>query len=129
MMKLTHGYGNITEYDFTQMREVAARSFHESACTYLKPHIEQQRELAVNSSILEEVANHNTAAIVKIGEFTNPWKHALIAFGMALIAPLVLGGIILLASVFDSKFPFKIVPASQAETPTNKPTVGHDDPN
>src|SRR5215813_15391846 len=56
--------GQLSEYDFWQMRNEAAEFFHNSAEEHLKDYIEAQKKAAVDSSIVSEVKN-----------FTSLWRH------------------------------------------------------
>jgi hypothetical protein len=85
--------GEIMPHQFDQMRSQAAEFFQSAATEYLKDYIEEQKREAVRRSILSEVQN-----------FTSPARHILIACIMAVIAPLILGGIIFLFSIFDKNF-------------------------
>ncbi|MGB8363557.1 MAG: hypothetical protein WCE20_03375 [Rhizomicrobium sp.] len=109
--------GQLSDYEFRQIRNEAAEFFHAAAEEHLADYIEQQKEEAVDNSILSEVE-----------EFTDPWRHAFIALGMAIVAPIVLGLAIFLVSLFDSGFPVHVTfgkehapitqPAAAASTPS-----------
>jgi hypothetical protein len=87
----------LSEYDFWQMRNEAADFFHASAEEHLRDYIDTQKKAAVDPSILSEVRN-----------FTSLWRHLGVALLMALLAPIILGGIVFFAGVFDSSFPIHI---------------------
>jgi hypothetical protein len=87
----------LTDYEFVQMRKQAAEFFKDAAEEYLRDYVSQQRAEAVEHSILSEVRI-----------FTSPWRHVSIALLMAIVAPLILGGLVFLWSLFDASFPFHI---------------------
>jgi hypothetical protein len=88
---------NITDFQFSDMQEEAARLFDSAAREYLETEIESEKERAVSESILAEVKG-----------FTSPLRHLGIALLMAILAPILLGGVIFLLGVFDSSFPLHI---------------------
>ena len=96
--------GQITDFDFEQLRKEAAEFFHSSAEEHLREYIEDQKKEAVDRSIISEVKS--IASRVK--EFTAPWKHLGIALLMAIVAPVILGGIFFLFAVFDKSFPIHV---------------------
>ena len=89
---------NITDLQFNEMKEEAARFFDSAARDYLKDEMEDEKKEAVNQSILSEVKG-----------FTSPWRHLGIALLMAVLAPIILGGIIFFFGIFDSSFPIHII--------------------
>lgn len=86
-----------SDYDFTRMRREAADFFDEAAKEYLASHIETEKINAVSSSILGEIKR-----------YTSPWKDLGIAMLMAVIAPILVGTVLFLFSIFDSSFQFHI---------------------
>lgn len=100
----------LTDYNFYQMRIEAADFFHNSAEEHLADYIEHQKKEAVETSILSEVQSVAT----RVKSFTSPLRHLGIALLMAILAPIVLGGIVFLLAVFDRSFPIRItIPALQ----------------
>jgi hypothetical protein len=69
---------NITDYQFEQMKEEAARFFDAAARDYLKDEIERGKTEAINNSILSEVKT-----------YSSPWRHLGIALLMAVLARLI----------------------------------------
>ncbi len=107
---IDHWISQLTAYDFTQMRNEAAEFFDESAKEYLAEYIENEKKSAVATSILDSVKN-----------YTSPWKHLGIALSMAILAPVLLGGIIFLISLFDNSFPVHLTFEKQrTETTTER---------
>jgi len=104
----------LTDYDFDRMRDEAAEFFHASAEDHLEEYIENQKKEAVDSSILSEVRSTMT----RVKYFTSPWKHLGIALLMAVIAPVLLGGVLFLLGIFDKSFPVHvtIAPTEQASS-------------
>ena len=88
---------NITDVQYDDMREEAARLFDSAAHVYLEDEIESDKKAAVDQSILKEIKS-----------FTSPLRHLGIALLMAILAPILLGGVIFLLGVFDSSFPIHI---------------------
>jgi hypothetical protein len=101
----------ITPFRYGNMREKAAQLFDEAARRYLHPEIERQKEAAVRESILSEVR--------AAGAF---WKQLTVALITAVLAPIIIGGVIAAVLTYD-----RIMPAatdiqnrlrgSQTETP------------
>jgi hypothetical protein len=99
------------------MRYDAAQYFDSAAKEYLADHIEEQKGLAVKQSILTEITASNASTLAEEKQFTSPWKHFGIALGMAIVAPVFLGGLIFLYTLFDSSVHLTI---SKQETPPAK---------
>jgi hypothetical protein len=87
----------ITNYEFSRLRTEAADFFDVAAREYLQEEITRQKQEAVNASILSDVK-----------KFTSPLRHVAIALLMAIVAPVILGGIIFFASLFDKSFPLHV---------------------
>lgn len=87
----------LTNYDFIRMRSEAADIFDVAAREYLEDDITRQKQEAVDSSILSEIK-----------KFTSPVRHIAIALLMAIVAPIILGGIIFFYSLFDKSFPLHV---------------------
>jgi len=79
------------------MRSEAADYFNNAAKEYLADYIEAEKKKAIDGSILSAVEKH-----------ISPWRDAFVALGMAIMAPIVLGGVIFLIGIFDSSFPVHI---------------------
>ena len=77
--------------EYVIMRNDAARAFDDAAQAYLAEQIEEEKKTAVDNSILAEIK-----------QFTSPWKHFGIAIVMAIVAPVFLGGLIFLYTLFDN---------------------------
>ena len=88
---------NITNVQFDDMRDEGATLFDAASREYLDDEIEAQKKVAVEQSIITEIKG-----------FTSPWRHLGIALLMAILAPILLGGVIFFFSVFDSSFPFHL---------------------
>jgi hypothetical protein len=91
----------LSDYDFYQMRTEAADFFHNAAEEHLKASIESQKKAVLESAILADVRR-----------FTSPMRHLGIALLMAIVAPVILGGIIFFASLFDRSFPLHVYTSS-----------------
>jgi hypothetical protein len=87
----------LTDFDFTQMRNDAGVFFDDASREYLKNYIEEEKQKAVDASILS-----------KVKEFTNPWRDLGIALLMAILAPVLLGLIVFGFSLFDKSFPVHV---------------------
>jgi hypothetical protein len=85
---------NITCLQFDDMRQEAERFFDAAARAYLSDEIEQEKKRAVETSILSEIKLH-----------TSPWRHIGIALIFAIVAPIILGGVIYFLNVFDITLP------------------------
>ncbi len=82
--------GDITTYQFNGMRQKAADLFDAAARTYMREEIEGIQERALNSAIVAEVK----AAGVW-------WKQFLMALAMSILAPLILGAVIVFGHGFS----------------------------
>lgn len=71
--------------EYEDMRSDAAQFFDAASREYLKEQIEEEKKSAVNKSILAEIKS-----------YTSPLRHIGIALLMAVVAPLLLGGLFLL---------------------------------
>jgi hypothetical protein len=99
----------LSDFDFAQMRNDAGDFFHVAAEEHLQDFIEHQKKKAVDESILAAVKAH-----------TSWWKHLGIALLMAIVAPVMLGGVLFFASFFDKSVPIH-VEFSQGKPPSEKP--------
>lgn len=99
----------LTAYDFNRMRTEAADFFDTAAREYLEDEIERQRAEAVENSILAEVRRS-----------TSPLRHIAIALLMAIVAPIILGGIVFFVSLFDKSFPLHVYTSPPATTAPEK---------
>jgi phosphoglycolate phosphatase-like HAD superfamily hydrolase len=95
-----------SDFEFQRMRNEAVEFFDEAAKTYLAEYVEAEKKQAVDHSILEAVKHHTSA-----------WRHAGIALLMAVVAPAILGGVLFLASIFDSQFHFNVTASSATTSP------------
>jgi len=100
--------GDITRYQFNGMRQKAADLFDAAARAYMRDEIEGIEERALNSAIVAEVK----AAGVW-------WKQFLMALAMAILAPLILGAVIVFGNWFSlyptpSDFAHRIEPPAPA---------------
>ncbi len=116
--------GDITTYQFTGMRQKAADLFDAAARTYMRDEIEGLEERALNSAIVAEVR----AAGVW-------WKQLLTALAMSILAPLILGAIIVFGhgvSLYPtpSDVAHRIEPSipDAASPPTAKPAPSSPNP-
>lgn len=89
---------SLSPFEFGEMRKTALQNFRTAADAYMREILESHKTAAVKASILNEIKS-----------FTSPWRHLPIALIMAIVAPILFGMLIFLASVFDSKFPIHIV--------------------
>ena len=85
---------DIAPTHFLTMREDAARLFDATARKYLAPVIEEQKAEAVRRSILAEVKGAGSV-----------WRQMLIALVTAILAPLIIGGVIASALTYDRMAP------------------------
>jgi hypothetical protein len=104
--QIDHWISQLTDYDFDQVRTEAVDFFHLAAEEHLRDRIEKEKKAAIEQSILSEIK-----------EYTSPWRHVLIALGMALVAPIALGGFIFFLSLFDTNFPVHVTFGHEAPTP------------
>lgn len=107
--------GDITPYQFAGMRQKAADLFDAAARSYMREEIEGLEERALNSAIVAEVK----AAGVW-------WKQFLMALTMAILAPLILGGIIVFGNGYSryptpSDFAHRIEPPAPPAGPAQPP--------
>ncbi len=85
---------NITDWRFLQMRNEAAGFFDTAARAYLSDDIEAAKTEALHSAILTEVRQAGTF-----------WRQFGMALATAILAPLILGGIIALTLLYDQVIP------------------------
>ena len=95
--EINHWIGQLTDYDFRQMTEEAADFFDGAARAYLEDFIDAEKKRAIDASIVKDV---------KV--LTNPWRHLGIALLMAVIAPVMLGGVFFFFGLFHASLPFHI---------------------
>ncbi|WP_375459897.1 hypothetical protein [uncultured Enterovirga sp.] len=86
--------GNLTDSQFGQMRTQAAGFFDAAARSYLADEIEARERLALQDAIVREV---KTA-----GAF---WRQFAIALLTSILAPIIIGGVIAAALVYNDRFP------------------------
>lgn len=103
----------ITRSRFVVMREEAARLFDVAAREYLKADIEAEKEKAVNKSILAEVRAAGSV-----------WKQLLIAVFTSILAPLILGGVIVAALTWDRFAPTAAGVAERLRNPPQQENPG-----
>ncbi len=87
---------NITDFQFNDMKLEAGRLFDVAARDYLEDEIQEEKEQAVSASILSEIKR-----------FTSAWRHLGVALLMAIVAPVLLGGIVLLIGLYHGSFPIQ----------------------
>lgn len=102
---------DITPYHFDSLRQKAVDVFDTAARDYMRDEVEAAKEQALNSAIVREVK----AAGVW-------WKQLLMALAMAILAPLILGAVI----VFGDRFshyptPAEVARALAGQTPAGAP--------
>lgn len=86
--------GNITEYQFEQMRARAASFFDVAARAYMADDIESARQDVLRSTVVREVK--------AAGNF---WRQLFIATATAIIAPVIIGLIVVAALRSESVIP------------------------
>lgn len=86
--------GNLTDSQFAQMRTQAAGFFDAAARSYLADEIEARERMALQDAIVREV---KTA-----GAF---WRQFAIALLTSILAPIIIGGVIAAALVYNDRFP------------------------
>jgi hypothetical protein len=89
-LDISRWIADITPARFDVMREDAARLFDDAARAYLGEEIEAQKQEAVRTSILSEVK--------AAGSF---WRQLATALITAILAPLIIGGMIAAALTYD----------------------------
>lgn len=94
----------LPDSEYEDMRSEAVQYFDAAAKLYLADQTEEEKKKAISQSILAEIAASNSATLAEIKQFTSPWKHVGIALAMAVVAPLLLGGLIFLYTIFDNSF-------------------------
>lgn len=92
--ELTRWISQITPVRYANMREKAAQLFDSAARRYLQAEIEKQKAEAVRTSILSEVK--------AAGAF---WKQLAVALVTAILAPVIIGGIIAAVLAYDRVVP------------------------
>ena len=85
---------DITTYRFDGMRSKAAELFDEGARRLLAPEIERQKQAAVDGSILAEVKATSSF-----------WKQIVLSLIASVLAPLIIGGMIVAARSYDIFMP------------------------
>jgi hypothetical protein len=108
---------NLSDFEYRNMLGDAAQFFHAAAQTHLTQEIEEQKAEAVEDSILDEIR-----------DFTNPWRHALIALGMAIVAPIILGLFIFLISLVDQGFPVHVTFGKERAATQQSPAAAANSP-
>jgi hypothetical protein len=97
---------NITQRQYDDMREDAERFFDAASRIYLADEIEEQKSKA--ESILSEIKH-----------YSSPWRHIGMALIFAIVAPIILGGVIYFLNVFDITLPIHFpVPRGSGQTRT-----------
>lgn len=84
----------ITNWRFEQMREEAVRFFDIAARIYLEDEMEEAKTAVFQDTIIREVK--------AAGGF---WRQLFLALMAAILAPLIIGGIIAVAIVYDKFYP------------------------
>ncbi|MEJ0043109.1 MAG: hypothetical protein WDM81_13265 [Rhizomicrobium sp.] len=108
----------LPDFEFDQIRSDAANFFHSAAEEHLREYIEAEKKRAVDESIMGAVKSATS------------WeRHISIALGMAILAPIVLGGIVFLFTYFDHAFPVHVSfgsdqPSTQSSGASNTPSAG-----
>ncbi|MCJ2074492.1 hypothetical protein MKK68_02305 [Methylobacterium sp. E-016] len=104
--------GNLTNYDFDQMRTRAATVFDLAARTYMAPDVEAAREDGLRDALLREVRGATDlqkselgAAVATVKAAGSFWTQLGVALLTAIIAPLIIGGVIVFALAFSDRFP------------------------
>jgi hypothetical protein len=92
--EIDHWITQITPYRFSVMRENAAKLFDDAARRHLAAEIETQKKQAVDSSIV--------AAVKSASAF---WRQAALALLTAILAPLIIGAVIVFSRYYDLIFP------------------------
>ena len=90
--------GNLTDYDFDQMRTRAAGVFDLAARAYMAPDIEAAREDGLRDALLREVRGATDlqkselgAAVATVKAAGSFWTQLGVALLTAIIAPLIIG--------------------------------------
>ncbi|RVU13233.1 hypothetical protein [Methylobacterium oryzihabitans] len=86
--------GNITDYQFDQMRSRAASFFDVAARAYMADEIEEARQETLKSAVVREVK--------AAGNF---WRQLFIATATAIIAPVIIGLIVVAALRSEAVIP------------------------
>jgi hypothetical protein len=104
--------GNLTDYDFDQMRTRAATVFDLAARAYMAPDVEAAREEALRDALLREIRGVTEvqkselgAAVASVKAAGSFWTQLGVALLTAIIAPLIIGGVIVFALAFSDRFP------------------------
>jgi hypothetical protein len=87
----------ITTGRVQQARERAAQFFDESARLYLADEFEEARKKAIDEAIVSSVQS----AVTTIKSAGNFWKQAGLAMVTAVLAPVIIGAIIVAAGAYD----------------------------
>jgi hypothetical protein len=85
---------HITPNRFNSIRKAAAELFDIAARRYLADEIAEERQHAVDTSILDAVKSASAF-----------WKQAALALITAILAPLIIGGMILAVGAYDHFYP------------------------
>lgn len=103
---------NLTPYDFDQMRTRAAGFFDVAARSYMAPEIEAAKEEALRQALLREVRGVTEvqkselgAAVATVKTAGSFWTQLGVALLAAIVAPLIIGGVIVFALAFSDRFP------------------------
>jgi hypothetical protein len=99
---------NLTDWRVAQMRHEAAQFFDISARAYLGEEIAAGKEEVLRSSLIREVK--------AAGSF---WKQMTIALATAILAPLIIGGVIAFALTYDRIVPTIGSVSERLRTPGN----------
>jgi hypothetical protein len=102
---------NLTDYQFNQMRAKAFEFFDTAARDYLADEIEAARQEALRSAIVTEVKAS--------GGF---WRQLSLALITAVLAPIIIGGVIALSLIYNDWFP-TVRAISGAEQPAKSPVT------
>ena len=96
----------ITDHRIATWRETAARLFDAAAKVYMTPEIDRQKKDAVDQSILRELKRANVW-----------WKQIGVALITAILAPLIIGAVIVAARSYDLFMPTATDMSKKLQTP------------
>jgi hypothetical protein len=89
-----HIQNNLTANYFRDLESKSLQLFGEASLTFLEERIEAEKEEAVRKSLLDSMQAHNAAVLSEVSKGSNFYRQTFMALLTAIVAPLILGAIL-----------------------------------
>lgn len=106
----------ITDHRIAVWRDSAVRFFDGAARAYLATEIERQKKDAVDQSILNEIRNRDQVIFAELRKASVWYKQIGVALVTAILAPLIIGALIVAARAYDLFMPTSTGVSNKLET-------------